>query len=237
MTQKFLVVEKPFATISARDCLLLATVSVVLHASAWLWWSHPLSQVAPPIPPKVVEILLVPSPVPVIEPAPPVAAKPVITPSPKPPPLPKAKVEQKTRPKLTLKPRPQPIRPAPTPLPAPQPVVESPVLEAIEPAAPAPPPMATLVPASTKATSRGNPKPDYPGIARDRGWEGKVLLAVEVLANGRSGTMSIATSSGHPILDDAAMQAVRRWLFEPARRGDTPVVTTLNLSIVFKLED
>lgn len=73
-------------------------------------------------------------------------------------------------------------------------------------------------------------------LAKRRGWEGKVLLEVEVLRDGKPGTIRVAQSSGREVLDNAALKAVRRWLFEPARRGDEPITSTMTLSIVFKLE-
>lgn len=94
-----------------------------------------------------------------------------------------------------------------------------------------------VIPASTRATSRRNPKPEYPSLARRRGWEGRVLLAVEVLTSGKPGAITVVTSSGHKALDNAALKTVERWLFEPARRDDVPVSSTMNLSIVFKLEE
>lgn len=62
-----------------------------------------------------------------------------------------------------------------------------------------------------------NRPPAYPGEARRRGWEGTVVLDVEVLPAGDTGRIVVARSSGHSILDDAAMDAVRHWRFRPAR--------------------
>jgi protein TonB len=95
---------------------------------------------------------------------------------------------------------------------------------------------APLVPAHTRATSKRNPKPEYPSIARRRGWEGKVLLRIDVGADGLPGKVEIAESSGREVLDQSALRTVRRWTFTPAMRGDEPVASTLTLSIVFKLD-
>lgn len=59
--------------------------------------------------------------------------------------------------------------------------------------------------------------PDYPPIARSRGLEGEALLRVLVAADGRAAQVRIEHSSGHSILDRAAVQAVRGWRFHPAR--------------------
>jgi protein TonB len=80
-----------------------------------------------------------------------------------------------------------------------------------------------------------NPRPDYPEMAKRRQWEGKVILRVQVLASGRAGQVTIAGSSGHEILDEAALEAVRNWHFVPARRGDQPVDSVVNVPINFNL--
>jgi protein TonB len=82
-----------------------------------------------------------------------------------------------------------------------------------------------------------NPAPVYPRLARERGYEGTVLLEIDVLVSGRPGTVQVRHSSGYPLLDDAAVQAVRRWTFRPAQRGYTPVSLTVELPIRFRLVD
>ncbi|MEA3280236.1 MAG: energy transducer TonB, partial [Thermodesulfobacteriota bacterium] len=67
---------------------------------------------------------------------------------------------------------------------------------------------------------RVNPPPEYPGIARKRGYQGTVVLEVLVDQNGRVGDLRLFTSSGHSILDRKAMASVKGWLFEPGMKGD-----------------
>lgn len=81
-----------------------------------------------------------------------------------------------------------------------------------------------------------NPPPAYPLAARRRGLEGRVVLHVQVLENGRCGDISIKQSSGHEILDNAALQAVKEWRFIPAQRGDTAITARVDVPIHFKLE-
>ncbi len=50
----------------------------------------------------------------------------------------------------------------------------------------------------------------YPREAIDRGLEGHVVLLLHLDVDGRIQTAEVASSSGHAILDDAALQAVRR---------------------------
>jgi protein TonB len=82
----------------------------------------------------------------------------------------------------------------------------------------------------------GNPHPRYPTQARSRGHEGRVLIQVSVLGNGRVGSARVASSSGHGSLDRAALKAVKRWRFRPALRGGKPVAATLTVPVVFRLE-
>jgi protein TonB len=90
--------------------------------------------------------------------------------------------------------------------------------------------------ANYRANYASNPKPDYPRIARSRGWEGKVLLRVQVSAEGNSGAVAVQTGSGHDLLDEAAVAAVEKWKFIPARRGETPVASSVIVPIIFRLD-
>lgn len=82
-----------------------------------------------------------------------------------------------------------------------------------------------------------NPKPAYPRAARRLGQEGEVLLLVEILASGRVGKIDIEKSSGYDILDDAAVKAVRKWRFAPARKGKTTVNAWVRVPVEFSLKD
>ncbi len=82
-----------------------------------------------------------------------------------------------------------------------------------------------------------NPKPRYPRDARRRGEEGNVMLLVDVLPNGRVGEISVESSSGHRLLDDAAVKAVRRWRFEPAKKTGRPVQAQVRIPVEFNLRD
>jgi protein TonB len=86
-----------------------------------------------------------------------------------------------------------------------------------------------------QSLSRLNRPPSYPAIARRMGWEGTVVLEVEVQADGRVGDVSVAESSGHAVLDRAAADAVRAWRFEPAERLGEPVASHVRLPVQFQL--
>lgn len=80
-----------------------------------------------------------------------------------------------------------------------------------------------------------NPKPLYPREARKKGYEGEVLLRVEVLSNGRVGEIEVRRSSGHEVLDRSAISAVKQWKFVPAKKGETPVPGWVNIPVAFQL--
>ena len=84
---------------------------------------------------------------------------------------------------------------------------------------------------------RENTHPVYPLIARMRGYEGIVLLSVEIFANGRVGKLNIKRSSGYAVLDRSALEAVRTWKFEPAKRANFPLTVTVDIPIRFYLND
>jgi protein TonB len=81
-----------------------------------------------------------------------------------------------------------------------------------------------------------NPAPAYPPAARRRGEEGRVVLRVQVSAQGGAEQVEVRTSSGSSRLDEAAAATVSHWKFIPARRGDTPVQSWVLVPIIFKLE-
>lgn len=91
--------------------------------------------------------------------------------------------------------------------------------------------------ANYKANYAHNPKPEYPSLAKSRDWQGKVSLRVKVSAAGLSAEVEIEHSSGHDILDDAAIDAVKQWRFIPAKRGETAVDSSVVVPIVFSLHE
>ena len=78
-------------------------------------------------------------------------------------------------------------------------------------------------------------KPLYPESARTAGAQGITLLKLHILENGKVGEVQIEQSAGHSDLDMAAADAVRRWLFEPARMGKQPIAVWVLLPVKFEL--
>jgi TonB family protein len=89
----------------------------------------------------------------------------------------------------------------------------------------------------SKVQLAGNAGPDYPRSAREAGWEGTVMLRVEVLPNGSAGQVNLRKSSGYSVLDEAALSAVQQWRFVPALDGHFPVRSLVDLPIRFDLMD
>jgi protein TonB len=75
----------------------------------------------------------------------------------------------------------------------------------------------------------------YPTAARRRGIEGRVLLEVAVDADGRAVAVRVAESSGHRLLDEAALRAVRDWRFTPARQDGRAVAAKVRVPVTFRL--
>lgn len=91
----------------------------------------------------------------------------------------------------------------------------------------------TFSPPTPQRTAR----PVYPWSARRNGWEGDVLLRVEVDPRGGVSTVRVERSSGHQVLDRAASQAVRSWRFRPARHGLQPVTAEVRIPVQFRLAE
>ncbi len=79
--------------------------------------------------------------------------------------------------------------------------------------------------------------PRYPRIAKKSGWEGTVLVRVTVEKNGRASQVDVSRSSGHKVLDDAALKAIKRWTFSPARDGNIPIKSVVVIPLKFSLKD
>jgi protein TonB len=88
----------------------------------------------------------------------------------------------------------------------------------------------------TRPSYAENPKPIYPQEAKEKGFEGEVVLRVEVLANGRVGQIEIKRSSSYELLDRSALTAVKQWRFTPARKGDVVIPLWVNIPVKFQLQ-
>ena len=162
--------------------------------------------------------------------------KPVPLPEPESVALPAAKMKP---PAMLVKepepPRIQAPRPEqPLPPPAPESTAETPP-EPDQPPSTTPESGAAAAMIDQPPRPRRDIQPRYPSGARRRGEEGAVTLDVTIGATGRTRSVVVAESSGHPELDDAARRAVRDARFTPGVRNGENVESQAGLTIIFKL--
>jgi TonB family protein len=126
-----------------------------------------------------------------------------------------------------------------------------------KPAPPAPPTLAPMTPGASTAPMpppggsteigsknakvlraplpRHKVAPEYPGVARDAKVEGTVMVSALVGADGTVKDAKVQTSI--PMLDSAALDAVRQWTFMPATdAAGTPVEARVVVPVKFKLQ-
>jgi len=82
-----------------------------------------------------------------------------------------------------------------------------------------------------------NPHPEYPMIARKKGWQGRLLLAVHIDKNGNVLNVDVSKTSGFDVLDRISVKTIKNWEFLPARYGESNIEDYLNIPISFKLID
>lgn len=191
----------------------------VAHAAA-LWWLTTTLSRSPALitPPAVVGVLVSEAPV---------------TAEPKPLPI----AEPQSRPQPVVRSTPVPPSPDAPPseravsMPPPEPPA---VTESSDQPEAAPPAASTLgqlvdepaqpmTPPRADASFLNNPAPAYPPLSRRLREQGRVLMDVYILADGRVGQINLKRSSGYARLDEAALNAVRRWRYVPAKRGNDPI--------------
>lgn len=78
-----------------------------------------------------------------------------------------------------------------------------------------------------------NPAPAYPPAALSAGQQGRVLLRIELNDDGQVRAASVIEPSGHRLLDEAALAAVRNWRFEPT--GDRPTARQVAVPVRFTI--
>lgn len=101
---------------------------------------------------------------------------------------------------------------------------------------PAPPPTRRVVvggdirpPARSKYVA-----PRYPDIARANGVQGVVIIEAVIDAHGRVEQARVLRS--HPLLDEAALAAVRLWEYTPTLLNDRPTAIVMTVTVQFSLK-
>jgi len=236
-----------------RGAAVATLVSVLLHGGAG-WGLHVLRTDRPP--PKVdvkITVVTVDKPAPV---------KPV---EPPPPPKPAPAVKRHTAPKPVPAPvaaAPKAAPPPPAAAPAPPPLVPAlgvpltngakggsmsvaqgrpdgeaggtGMKERVLEAEPEPAAKPSCTEAVVRPKPLETPQPAYPEEARAASIEGKVRVEVTVGADGRVSAARVVEGPGHG-LDDAALDVVKTWTFQPASRCGIAEPITFVLAVRFSL--
>jgi TonB family protein len=79
------------------------------------------------------------------------------------------------------------------------------------------------------------PRPIYPPDLQQAGIEGTVVLQAIISKDGSVISLKVLKSVGHG-LDEAAMDAVRQWRYEPTLLNGHPVETMTTITVEFQLE-
>jgi protein TonB len=103
------------------------------------------------------------------------------------------------------------------------------------PAPPAPPAPQPDIGASVDISSKNMNPPQYPPAAARAGIEGTVILVIDVDASGNVTNVSVEKSSRNRDLDRAAMQAARRWRFNPSIVNGQPAPGRVRVPVDFRL--
>lgn len=127
---------------------------------------------------------------------------------------------------------------------APPPPPEAPVIDVPEPrpndvvtppAPPAPPAPPVDIQASVDISSKNMNPPRYPPAAFRAGIQGEVILIIDVDANGNVTNVAVEKSSRNRDLDRAAMEAARKWKFNPASSGGQKAAGRVRVPVNFAL--
>ncbi|HVU28167.1 MAG TPA: energy transducer TonB [Verrucomicrobiae bacterium] len=205
-----------------RLLVIFYAMAIAFHAALLFWLKPPA-----PKPPKLlnetyVDVTLTTPPPP--QPAPP---KPIVVPPPPKIETPPPKSEEKpqpappSKPEMTV-PEPKPIPPPP----APKPVVVPP---------PQPKPTEEYVAISEPKYAQ-RIEPVYPEQAKRWHQQGIVVLSLYINESGALDKIEIVRSSGFPLLDNAAIRAMKMSRFNPALSGSIPIRSRAEVTVTFRLE-
>jgi len=176
-----------------------------------------VSQPEPPVEEPVVDAVPEPQKPEVVE-KPPEKAKPVLAKKPKP---------QKPEP---VKEKPKKVAKKPKPAEPKKPAMERSVTEKSQS-----PGLSNEPVMVTEPAIRNWVEPRYPRMAQRRNQQGVVMLDVIVDEQGNPVTVDVLKSSGYPVLDDAAVDAVKRWSFQPEQRNQQFVRSRVHIPVVFEI--
>jgi protein TonB len=118
------------------------------------------------------------------------------------------------------------------PVDAPPPPIQTITTQHVE----APPPPRAIVPGTpVKPSFVPNVQDYYPDASRRAGEEGRATVKICVSAAGKIDSAEIATTTGHPLLDEAALKVAKAFRFKPATSEGRPVASCPSLPVKFEL--
>ena len=88
---------------------------------------------------------------------------------------------------------------------------------------------------SSAVKIRNRTDPVYPSASRRAGEQGTVVLKILIGEDGRARDVQVAQSSGFSRLDDAAVDAVRKWRFTPSVQSGAVQGGWVTLPVTFRL--
>lgn len=84
--------------------------------------------------------------------------------------------------------------------------------------------------------SKAATPPRYPAAAFEAGITGKVILLVDVAADGSVADVQVETSQPQGVFDQVTLDAARQWRFEPAMKGGKPVAGRIRVPVTFEMD-
>jgi protein TonB len=103
-------------------------------------------------------------------------------------------------------------------------------------AAPPPPPKQTRIKLGGQVVAAkllAQPQPVYPPLARQARIQGNVVLHAIIDKDGRVGELQVI--SGHPLLVQSALEAVKNWRYQPTQLNSEPVEVDTTITVSFVL--
>jgi len=86
---------------------------------------------------------------------------------------------------------------------------------------------------STEVRAVSTPPPDYPAQLGCMGVGGTTLLKVIIDVNGKPSQTVLLSSSGEPLLDQAAIAGIQPWQFRAATRNGQAIPATIHVPVRF----
>ena len=117
------------------------------------------------------------------------------------------------------------------PVEAPPPPITNVTTKPVAPPPPRPPPPPTKL----EVTYKPDVSSFYPEQARREGTEGRAQVKICINTSGKIDSAEVVTSSGSPLLDEAAIKVGKAFKFKPPTQEGRPVSTCPTLPVKFEL--